>query len=1190
MSKCPNINHPDWKALVEKHGQEKAEELYIKNNYEIPETNRHALDAQRVGQSWIMNRATVINNVTNDSTLAKQVIEEYLKLNPSITINLSRLFDEKGKWIDLPIGSKGMHIQNALTSAFGYALSGENTNAPIEYLKEYTQLFNQSGLVQETLSKHSQDDINSQINKYALGEQTEKWFDDYTDGIMTMVRKGFNRPTIGNIVLNNDRNKIEPITPPKPKRPSVSAESIIGNTEEIEEEEESEEEESEEEEEAENIAPPRLELTMGNHAKTPKGNGFNPGPKIKSTSTTEYQIPDAAINSKYGKVLIPAFTDSEGNIDLERFYGHIEAHITLAFNEKLGLRSINSNNETNWNHAEIDSDSIALLKRAITDGQTGVRNDVALVKLAKFLSGQKVDLTSEERAAFTTMLRIHQSMGLWFTNGYLPSAKPDIKGYQTAINNQLFTEENRTVPLQSVTDVIEKEIDAKLQETRNTAVSKARGYIDEKFGDKLDFLKRTGLDVGIAALYDGYLLSKSLTGKDSSMLGDLFYTSIDHGGTLYAKYDNQIKLLARQMEKFPDFQNWGTNDVAGKKIDEYETITIKTDTGAEFKLTKSEAANLYLNLRQPDTRRAIENNGMFMSEVVAGRGQRLDRSIGISNESINDIIETFEKEDTVEKKYIEMIDQVMSVTYNTVNPVFKQLYGNDLDNRENYFPAKYGKATQEVRREKTYLSAFNAQHMRAGGDKAVRIGDNKSITNGYTMTAGMYSSYALQIRNNRMVLNKIRGKYSTNPKLTQRIEMWDGWLNKIEDPSLLFPSQGDKKFDRYLNELMSNFSVFVLGYNPAVVIKQTASYMLAQEYIPAEFLKAAGQGIGPLMIPKLRKFFSALKKVEKSEHLDTVRKRLPLEYRLDLSNESWKEIMKHSDYLVHRASGHSHREISEMLNAKSQGKDMVSLKIPGLKKSLTFSKIRAMEGIRVMDTITIMDLWKATKLWADSDIENGVLNIEKNSNEYWEHISNTAEKAVKRTQPTSDIINRSWLSTHKAVIPRTLTMFTSATQQQAKVIIGHIMDYNNNPTPANRKKLFQSMYRTMFMTALYITAIDALKTQITYGFEDEEELIDFGWQNVVTNMAGYFHVFGTMVRSVMSRIDDQPWTASVQHPVEGMLDDMADMAANMTKGNLTKGMKQFLEIVMQYKGVPGYPTKFAWKMKDRIEGFTTEED
>jgi len=29
---------------------------------------------------------------------------------------------------------------------------------------------------------------------------------------------------------------------------------------------------------------------------------------------------------------------------------------------------------------------------------------------------------------------------------------------------------------------------------------------------------------------------------------------------------------------------------------------------------------------------------------------------------------------------------------------------------------------------------------------------------------------------------------------------------------------------------------------------------------------------------------------------------------------------------------------------------------------------------------------------------------------------------------------------------------------------------------------------------------------------------------------------------------------------------------------------------MQYKGVPGYPTKFAWKMKDRIEGFTTEED
>jgi hypothetical protein len=350
--------------------------------------------------------------------------------------------------------------------------------------------------------------------------------------------------------------------------------------------------------------------------------------------------------------------------------------------------------------------------------------------------------------------------------------------------------------------------------------------------------------------------------------------------------------------------------------------------------------------------------------------------------------------------------------------------------------------------------------------------------------------------------------------------------------------------------------------------------MAAKEYIPSRFLKEAGNGVGPVMLPKLRPFFQALTKREQSEDLDTIRKLLPVEFQLNANNPTYQEIVGLSAKLRHRFEGHVSRELSEAIMNVGKGKDVVSLRILGAKNPLKFSKSRAMEGIRIMDAVNVMSMWNAVKLWTNHQIEIGELKIEKNSPEYWEHVAVTTEFAIERTQATSDIINRSVLSTESNPIARGITMFSSDAQKLGMLAIERVMDYNNNPTVENRKKFMTTMVSTMLMNAVYITAIDMVRAMLMgYMGDDDKEYVSFAKHNIITNMAGYFHVFGTLVRAVSSRIDDQPWKSNTQHPMETLVDDIADTSAYILKGDFGKAMKESLDILLKVKGIPGFPIK-----------------
>jgi hypothetical protein len=1410
---CPNINSPEWKSFVAKHGEEQALKLYAQNGYKVPAVRRVDMNPRPIGRGYLLNGSAVRQKLSEDPKLAKKIIESLNQSYPWIKLNPAEMFDIDEQWNQFPPGHKGMHYRSAIISAVAWSNEATMDTPPHEYAHEYIQMFASTPMVRAAINKYGEENLVSELGKFYARKKAANWFENFIDDLFYSVKKVFGNPDVSEILARNyykgkrlgtadykrsgykswqktdqalldkveeikenssfiwssdkDGNKVSGseathyynsktgklyervtsyITNKQPEENDyLKSASVIGtkaddfvrdffanelkpyssydlaSAEQMKEFQKQLEKvrnrmkrrketvlandivlyddtlgiagtvdlltydaagnfriydmktmrggdhrfmqhqsgpnkgkskydygydadsDSNREKHKKQLSMYRILLnnthgvkakTVGimpiqvmyqpgetrtemlklskkgiehtpydqvkgaaldydkttmnkapeneqkrnqkkspNHREKKTGSGFNPDPaRYIESDVSEYFMTTTFIKDYYRNTILPEFM-TDGTLDVEAFAQHVFGNIDRAADSKMqGLRR---RNRPDANPQGFDDDLLVQMRDFFKgEGGKGI-NEVNLNNLARWLAGEDTQLDSTEQKMFNQFKRMHQAIGIYFDE-YSAGSKPQLQGYQSAVVNNLFTRENKMTPLQNVVDDVMGEINQRFE---------SRHAFGENFKAKypkgFEFLKKLKLDnISVRWLYDAHLLAFSLTGKNNSTFSKLFDQSLNHGVNVQAEIDNKLIEITAKGNQIPNYNNWGRGDVDKKSINEYETVNLKSIDGTNVTLTMNEAASLYLNLKQGDTRAAIIDHGFYISDPIIGRTLSITTPVKLQLSSIQEIEELFEN-NSDNKLFVEMIRESMDYLYDKTNEVFKQLQGDDLQRRENFFPAFYGEVNYNQRTKKRITEEFKSTHERLGGDMPVRIGDVKMVFNSHGLNASIYAAYALPIRNNRMVLNKIRNDYASDNRIKNRLDMVEGFLNRIEDSGLLYSSQGEKKGQQLINQAMSNFSVFVLGYNQFVVVKQTASYMAAQEYIPVKYLKEAGQGIGMFAIPKLDKFFKALQTADKSQDLDTLRKLLPIEYNLSEDNESYQEIMEHSAYLTHRFRGHSHRELSEALMDRFKGKDEMVFKIFG--KEIKLSKTRAMEGIRVMDAVTVMDIWKATKLWTNERIETGELNIEKGSADYWEQITQDAEEAIKRTQPVSDVVNRSWLSSNKDTLSRTATMFSSATQQIGKLVLKRMMEYNADPSVENRKRLTDTMFRSMFMTAMYVTAIDMIKAMALYGFDEPDDVPQFVLGNVVNNMAGYFHGFGLMIRQITSRIDDQPWTSSMQHPVETLIDDASNSIAYMVKGEFGKAFRGGLEVFMQTKGIPINPLKTTEKIVGRFQ-------
>lgn len=1118
---CPNINSQDWKDLVAEHGEEKAVRMFIENGYDIPVSILAELNPEVFNDGYVFNGRSVTQTLNKNPKLAMEIVQRLQQQFPEVIINEGGLFDENGNWVDIKPGEKGMHARGAFVSAVAYGNEATVETIPHEYAHEYIQMFRNHPKVREALRTKSEEQLATQLGNFYAKRATQDWFNKLLNDVMYLVKRVFKSPVVSEVIAR-DFYRGKHLGPEAGREGYVSYQKSQG----------------------------------ADGAKRVSG-AFNPPLSIARGDVSQFLMTDSDVKTQYTTKILGNYRKSDGSFDYDGFHDFAVQQIINAMDAQLELNRASSVDVTQYNHVQLDANGLKDLREFLTDSAGGARQgNVAILYL--FLTGE-LDFNRQSPAnqqMLQTYLRIHQNIG--FPN-------LGIRGYQTIVADNIFAEENKVVAKEEIVDRVREEFQAKLN-NRDTFFQKVQGKIPKQ----LAFLKNLDLSKISPWLYDGYLLAKSLTMQTNSLFRKLFYDSLNRATEVFEETQLGFRKRIEPSIKINKFDNWGTGDFKGS-ITDYQTYDVKVIDGTIVPLTRSEAVNLYLMLSQRDTHDAIVDKGIILDEHIDGRNIPYNQPIKLSKDSIALLMQRFLM-DEENSAVINSVRDVMGYLHDRVQPTFRQLNGYNLPRLENYFPAYYGKVSLEQRKQKNILEDFRSGHARLGGNMPVRIGDYKRIVNNAAITSGMYGAFTIPIRNNRIVLNNLRSEYKGS-SIEIRLDQVEGYLNKIEDPTMLYSSQGEKQMTQKINEVMSNFGIFALGYNPFTVIKQTASYMNARQYVPSKYLKQAGHGLGPVILPKLKTFFTALKKADGSADMDVVRKLIPLEFQLNNSNATYAEIERYSPRLTYRLEGHVSREMSEALMNVSQGKDVVKIHVPGTKKTFEIHKHRAMEAIRVMEGVNTMTLWNAVKFMTNDEISRGVLNLQKDSVEYWEHIAVKTEEVIARTQANSEIINRSIMSTEKNLLARGFTMFSSDSQKLGMIMIDKIMDFNNNPTAANGKRVVSTMASVMFMNAVYITAIDMMRAALMGYGDDDDSQVSFALHSVTNNMAGYFHLFGNIVRMISSRLDDQPWVASAQHPIEILMDDFADASANMLKGKFGQASQNALDIILKVKGVPGFPLK-----------------
>ena len=211
MAKCPNKSHPDWKALVEKYGENGAYKRYIENGESIPSLD--GSKKSKKGKVTIESKTNLLRDAFNfKSTLdsiekhpeiAEQMIDELQRRFPWVEISKDGLFDENGDWKEIPAGKVGMHYSSAIKSAIAYANDSYLETVPHEYAHEYINMYRNTKLVKDAINKYGEERLVSLIGKKYTGGKISTQLESFIEKLWKLIRNTFGSPSVVDILTDS---------------------------------------------------------------------------------------------------------------------------------------------------------------------------------------------------------------------------------------------------------------------------------------------------------------------------------------------------------------------------------------------------------------------------------------------------------------------------------------------------------------------------------------------------------------------------------------------------------------------------------------------------------------------------------------------------------------------------------------------------------------------------------------------------------------------------------------------------------------------------------------------------------------------------------------------------------------------------------------------------------------------------
>ena len=81
---CPNINSPDWIALVNKHGENKAWQIFAENNDEIPTIIDKPKVQDSVADTEIIPQNSTLQEMNKNPSASSEIINQLKKTFPDL--------------------------------------------------------------------------------------------------------------------------------------------------------------------------------------------------------------------------------------------------------------------------------------------------------------------------------------------------------------------------------------------------------------------------------------------------------------------------------------------------------------------------------------------------------------------------------------------------------------------------------------------------------------------------------------------------------------------------------------------------------------------------------------------------------------------------------------------------------------------------------------------------------------------------------------------------------------------------------------------------------------------------------------------------------------------------------------------------------------------------------------------------
>jgi len=1106
---CPNKSSKEWKILVEKHGQDRAEEMFIENGFEIPveEIEEPIFKTDYMGNEVISGIHTRMLSHEAPKVF-EQILNRLKELYPGIRIFKDGLFDKDGNWIQIKPGEKGMHYRNAFVSAVAWANDSYLETPPHEYAHDYIDMFRDHPLVQEGIKKYGEERLVTIMGRYFANQEISKQSENYIKKFWNFVKSIFGNNDVAYILSKKFY-----------EGQALSANKYAGSGV---------------------VSYQKTQIEKYKNQKGLLDLGDDYIPKTKNT---------ISLDQAKGRLL--SRLSNRGIKEELIFLGEDKSSI---YDVNLAVRSLLTDLELFFQKDAfsktkgLDEKTLGIMKLQL--GDQGFSNEQILMLLEAIKEDKPIN-DKKVQQFYNRLLMIEQAQD------FLP------------YKDKIMLGDNKYVDVEPLQDDIVNEIDEHV-EVRDKRFAKIKNPFLGEMVKGLEKISRFQMNTR--------LIAKTLTGSEDSKLYNLFYKSLN-----WAERTRQSLLL-----EFDDLMkgNWQKEKngsiylKGGKSIDDVESKTFSfldknKKNRVDVKLTIAEALNLYMVLRQNELGPSEE---LSPREILMNEGFVLDKTLNreLTDATVFKLDENIEAEikDYIEQNHAEFIakvDEAMNFMYDKVNETHKQENGFDLGKVKNYFPVYHKIQSASKGGAKSVISEVRQLHMRLGGG-TIKISDVHQVINQYKSSSAIYTSYAIPLDNNKKIANKLLDRYK-GTNVEKFVEQWNRDLLRIDDNLVIYPTNAESKIDSWINKVTNNFSVAVLGMNAAVSFKQTVSYLAATNYIDSKYLRKAGFGIGNIVTINPKSFidFMTITGVEKTDNIMDL---LPVKLKMKENDPIYQEIIKSSPKLSYRFKGVVSREAGEILMDPALS-DVITIKIPGTNKTIRTTKSRLMLWITMMDAATIKDIWKAVRFEA---IDNG---LKEGRPEFLEYVSNRAEEIIDFTQPTFDMVNRAELSKINSPLLRTFTMFSSATSKLGMIVIDKYIDYINNPNPKTKKALITGLVSTMVYTSAAVAFIDLLKAGLIYGFDDDDDeskVVGAFNRNLVLNAFSPFYGVSTASRMIYTRLDGERWSATIQHPLEGIINNGADAISDLGSGNIDKGSMKALNLLFQAKGLPADIINMPMKM------------